>query len=380
MKALAKDKNLRYQTCAAFNRDLSRFLNTQYPEFSPHDFSLHIKQAFSQLYLETKKKLVEYSKVTAHGADDKTQVTQTLTNTDASGSRNDDSLSFDMNGRKVEFSSGNEQKVNLNDLKTKKNATRLVPTVGTGSFSINNQNSPQVTTSTSIRPGTVTGYRPMPSQNNSNLWINLLMLVAVGLGGFWGYQKYDAKTRGDIAGQFTGETSTTLPTAGQTDSASSVQKPPPVQMNAVMIESVPNGARIFIDGKDSGMITPARTNIEANREFTLGLRKEGYHFYERKETATRNGLTVSATMQAATDIGYLTIEIINGGSDPVILLNNQRLTEKPPIRMLAVPADKPLKIEAYNVFTKLRAVQTVQVGNNQRRQVNLILSRDAREK
>jgi hypothetical protein len=151
-------------------------------------------------------------------------------------------------------------------------------------------------------------------------------------------------------------------------------------MNAVMIESVPNGARIFIDGKDSGMITPARTNIEANREFTLGLRKEGYHFYERKETATRNGLTVSATMQAATDIGYLTIEIINGGSDPVILLNNQRLTEKPPIRMLAVPADKPLKIEAYNVFTKLRAVQTVQVGNNQRRQVNLILSRDAREK
>ena len=38
-KALTKDKTLRYQTAAAFHRDLNRFLNTQYPDFSPQDFS-----------------------------------------------------------------------------------------------------------------------------------------------------------------------------------------------------------------------------------------------------------------------------------------------------------------------------------------------------
>jgi hypothetical protein len=36
-----------------------------------------------------------------------------------------------------------------------------------------------------------------------------------------------------------------------------------------------------------------------------------------------------------------------------------------------------LKIEAYNPYTQLRATQTVSVGMNQRRTVNLILSRDA---
>ncbi|HWU43951.1 MAG TPA: serine/threonine-protein kinase, partial [Bdellovibrio sp.] len=48
-KALAKDRSLRYQTAAALHRDLNRFLNTQYPEFSPHDFSVFMKNAFSVL-------------------------------------------------------------------------------------------------------------------------------------------------------------------------------------------------------------------------------------------------------------------------------------------------------------------------------------------
>ena len=81
MKALTRDRNLRYQTAAAMHRDLSRFLNRQFPDFSPHDFSVFIKTIYTDEILEVRKRLVEYSKIpgtkdAAPIADqDKTQVT-----------------------------------------------------------------------------------------------------------------------------------------------------------------------------------------------------------------------------------------------------------------------------------------------------------------
>ncbi|HPI39284.1 MAG TPA: serine/threonine-protein kinase [Pseudobdellovibrionaceae bacterium] len=61
LKALVKDKNLRYQTAAAFHRDLNRFLNTQYPEFSTHDFSIFIKTILAQFYQSQRKKMIEFA-------------------------------------------------------------------------------------------------------------------------------------------------------------------------------------------------------------------------------------------------------------------------------------------------------------------------------
>lgn len=62
-KALARDRNLRYQTGAALHRDLNRFLNRQYPDFSPQDFAVFIKSVFADEILSLRKRLVEYSKV-----------------------------------------------------------------------------------------------------------------------------------------------------------------------------------------------------------------------------------------------------------------------------------------------------------------------------
>lgn len=62
-KALARDRNLRYQTAAALHRDLNRFLNRQYPDFSPQDFAVFIKSVFSDEIMALRKRLVEYSKV-----------------------------------------------------------------------------------------------------------------------------------------------------------------------------------------------------------------------------------------------------------------------------------------------------------------------------
>ncbi len=82
-KALTRDRNLRYQTSAAMHRDLSRFLNKHDPEFTPHDFAVFIKTLYTDEILDTRKKLVEYSKIPARQeigkqtfeGDDKTQIT-----------------------------------------------------------------------------------------------------------------------------------------------------------------------------------------------------------------------------------------------------------------------------------------------------------------
>ncbi len=75
-QSLAKDKSLRYQTAAALHRDLNRFLNTQYPEFSPHDFSVFMKNAFSAAFLDQRRKLVEFAKIQNTGTEDKTVITR----------------------------------------------------------------------------------------------------------------------------------------------------------------------------------------------------------------------------------------------------------------------------------------------------------------
>lgn len=61
LKGLTKDRNQRYQTSAALHRDLSRFLNRHYPDFSSQDFSMFIKSLYADEILEFNNKLVEYS-------------------------------------------------------------------------------------------------------------------------------------------------------------------------------------------------------------------------------------------------------------------------------------------------------------------------------
>lgn len=69
MKSLARDRNLRYQTAAAMHRDLNRFLNRHYPEFSPHDFSQFIKTQFHEEIYQNRQRQIEYSKI-AHNPND----------------------------------------------------------------------------------------------------------------------------------------------------------------------------------------------------------------------------------------------------------------------------------------------------------------------
>ena len=361
-KALAKDKGLRYQTAAAFHRDLNRFLNTQYPEFSPHDFSVFMKSAFSQMFIENRRKLIEFAKA-KQPAEAQTTVTETVTLTAGEEVLPPAGMEKDYNPDEQMGDLQASAKVNLQNLKLKQQPKpKRLSSVTNANLGYTN-------------PGTFTGVRTgqkrKPAPASSSNWMPLFVLaLIVGAGSFWSWKTgllKDALGEMAIEQNQVPESKSPPQTINQFETASK-------QPYVVVIESQPAGARVYIDGQDTGMITPTRKVMDANREFTVSMRLEGYQYYERKERVIVNGYQIRASLLPAPKMGYLNLEIMNGGSNPVIVINGQRIEEKLPLKNYAIPAGTSVKIQAHNPFTGLRAEQTVKVGANQRLQVNLILS------
>lgn len=377
-KALAKDKSLRYQTAAAFHRDLNRFFNTQYPEFSSHDFSLFMKSAFSQMFMENRKKLVEFSKV--QGVEEKTSVV------DTTGTMTDTQNEMDEENPLDLQLDPDTAPINLNDLKQKGSSSLSKQPAFYGGI---NPNLDKPARSSKSPSRSKMNHRPA----SRPIWPMLIFLI-VGAGGL-GYWFFGPSLLGGNATVAEGPEKlpveqpappTPTPEPAQPVAAAPVEPTRdehPVgtaemgsqqQYNTVIIQSVPSGARISIDGQDTGMITPAQRSIESGKEFTLSLRKDGYQYYERKERAIQNGHVVTASLLPMPKMGYINLDLVNGGSNPVVFINGLRIEEKLPLKNYAVIAGAPVKIKAHNPFTGLSAEQEVTVGNNQRINVNLILS------
>ena len=60
-RALNKNRNTRHKTAAEFEKDLTIFLNSTYPEFSQYDFNAFIKKIYSQDILREREALRSYS-------------------------------------------------------------------------------------------------------------------------------------------------------------------------------------------------------------------------------------------------------------------------------------------------------------------------------
>lgn len=373
MKALTKDRNLRYQNAAAFHRDLNRFLNTQYPDFSPHDFSVFMKSNFANMFVENRRKLVEYAK--AQGGiqiPEETNEERETPNTNSSGGMIGlmperevaESLSIDPEA---------SREIDLSDLSKIKASEIMKPSRNTQTKSNNYHQTITQKTKDRVR-------REQAKSNSSlNYIFPILGFLVIGVVAFLFTQNrsVSAPRLTDVATSATPEsqpsqiikqpevTGTTL---------SSVTKALPYVM---VIESEPSGARVILNGEDTGLVTPLRRTLPANSVVQLGLKMEGFQYYQREITISKDGDTFKATLLKAPNLAYVNIELVNAGNDPVIKINGERISEKPPIRLYGIPAGTPVVIEASNPFTGLKATQTVTVRANQKRDITLILSRTA---
>ncbi len=369
-KALAKDKNLRYQTAAALHRDLNRFLNTAYPEFSPHDFSVFMKNTFSDAFLSQRKKLVEFSKVQSASPavdNDSTVVTQTDARSSADSvarMANPPPTSKDNEYEKLDIDTSSAVKVRLDDLKTKSNVLSNIENKTqskvTGSIPTNTQ-----WTSTGINQ-TRTAIKKGPDYSS---WaLNAAIAIVFAIGGWILFKNFvgNKSSMSNIATQEMPLKNPAAQTAGSMDLAATAQY-------SITIESTPPGARIYIDGVDTGAFTPNRRMVTGNRSLNINLKKDGYLKYDGSVTVTSNAQSIKATLQPMPQSAFISVNLINGGANPILEVNGQRLNEKIPIERYSIPANIPVRIRAHNPYTGASAEQTITIRENEKWNVELIL-------
>lgn len=361
-KALAKDKNVRYQTAAALQKDLNRFLNTQYPDFSSHDFSKTVIDCFKNSYQEGREKLISYAKLEIAEptlltppeekpnstpeptvkADNNHQAAPAqpqvkLTPLEPKGLTQDQQLKIDLEG--------------IKNAKTQQYQKNVSSRQGSSKSMLNETN---VGYNTRIT-------RTVPSESESivDVIMKLVIIAAMGFASYWGYNKYLVPKPKIAKKQVIEE--------GQMDlSATAAVK--------VSISSQPSGAKIFIDGEDTGRSTPAIVTMTANKDTKITLKKDSYYQYEVTKSFNDTGI-LTTTLQQMPQAGFININVQNGGAKPVIYVNNQRLSELPPIKRYAVSADSLITVTAVNPITQLKDEVTVTVESNKETTVNLILGR-----
>lgn len=372
-KALAKDKSLRYQTASAFHRDLNRFLNTQYPEFSPHDFSVFMKNAFSSNFLEQRRKLVEFSKVQGQPAEDKTVVTQTDVRTPQPPRQNHNKAADD-NDEKLSLDTSTDIRVSLDSLKPPPR-----PNSGTQTNISVTQTRTNVGTATRTPSGTYRGPVPTPSRSGMSMedvtgWVmKAVILLVLAVGGSWAYQNLlgDKKTKTAVHAVAPGRATTSDPTVEEPMNTTETSSNSPEY--TMTIHSVPDKARVVLDNVDTKEYTPFRKTVKANTPVTVRLVREGYTDLVTTLTPVYEAYSFTGKLEKLRTMASLSINIVNGGANPELVISGIPVDIKPTGATYTIQAGVPIQIQARNKTTGLAAEATVTIPENERRTVDLFL-------
>ncbi|MFN8943718.1 MAG: protein kinase domain-containing protein [Pseudobdellovibrionaceae bacterium] len=387
-KALAKDINLRYQNSAMFHRDLNRFLNMKYPDFSPQDFSQFIKSTFKSVFAETRKKLVQYSSLQAPIDVEKTNVTQTVTHTSSnsqvSGPLMHQPTIVQQHFQYIPppglppdgFEGGDNNSVDFSK-SAKIDLRKLRDDSGI-------RNKAAALTHNTVSKRMAIQRTGMSSEDILVWTMRVMIASAILVGTYLGYDYVQKTDVTALAKKHLPQEILTLiwpppkPMAvappentGEVHIASSSQ-------HKVTINSNPTGARIYINEQDTMAMTPHQLELESNKSFVLKLKKDGFHAQETRILTDKNPTSLSFNLIAMAESGFISIQVINGGTNPVIEVDGVRLSQQPPIEKLAINSKVPVRITARNPFTNLSDEVTVMVQPKTKQSVQLIVGRKKR--
>lgn len=344
MKALAKDRNVRYQTAANFHRDLNRFLNTQYPDFSSQDFSHFIKENLKSDYQEGREKLVSFAKIEINeikppSTSDpfKNAAAEAPENNHAKGANENDDSEFPLG-----FASDPNFKINFDELRPSMpqvpsnqslNNYRTQSSGNTGhlntSITYSNTSSNKVKiphTRKSSRRGV----------NFSDVLIKVVLLAGLSYGGWFGYKNVYLK-------QLHNSASNTIKPVTKTEAASTATV-------KVSVSSTPEGAEIYLNGQNTGNLTPAVLSVNANKEIEIVLKKNGYYNYKISKSFSETS-QVAANMFASVTTAYINIRVNDSNSFTKIAIDGKEILEKPPVIKYPITAEKEIVISATNPVT-----------------------------
>ena len=395
-KALTRDRNLRYQTAAAFHRDLSRFLNRQYPDFSPHDFSIYIKTLFADEILDNRKRLIDYAKVNVdisksaqtHSPVASTKHTPVAQETSSFiTAKSIDLAPEPMDNAKTEAAAQTSSLVKIDHTQSPRENSLVTIEKNRSTVQV------QQTPSAYYRPA------PPPSRQSSFNIVRPLLVLGVLFGGYYyaltsnptkfaQWLRFSQPYLGSLHEAMEIQTSETpvrvvAETAAQaskvptTAAAKAPEVSAPKDSTFIIITSQPSGAEIELNGVSIGSMTPSRVEVPLNKSFRISLKKTGYIDYNKEDLTADSNQKIVATLQKAL-VGYVDIDV-RPPQNVIISINGKTLTgERLPIEKYAVPAGVDLKVKAENKITGATDQQVIRLSEEGRQKILLDLRKSAR--
>jgi serine/threonine-protein kinase len=407
MKALAKDRNVRYQTAANFHRDLNRFLNTQYPDFSPQDFSVFIKESFRTSYMEAREKLVTYGKIAMHdpsailiptqrpsksatavSAAAPAQSAPVAAPAPAAAAPSFKGVGLEKSADKEKsernsveeikaseakeapvapsgFNAEVQAKVNLDNIRAANsgNINKNIPGYyqkAAAAASASNQTRVTQVSQVSFARGKQAGKK----NTGGDVWLKMSFLVALIGVSYWWVK--------NMASQANSKKDVAVAESSKEGKIESSSKTPPAAVK-VSVTSKPDNAEIWINGKNSGVKTPGLISVLPNADVEIRVKKDGHLDYTINKKFAETSQVV-ATLQAVAP-GFLNIKLTGGDSFTKISIDGKELIEKPPILKYPVVADRETVVSAYNPITKMTDQVKVSVKPGDSQEVNLVLGR-----
>jgi serine/threonine-protein kinase len=426
-KALAKDKNLRYQTSAALHRDLNRFLNTHYPEFSSQDFSVFIKHTFADSFSEQKGKLVEFSTIklpedpvegkTITKVNEKYKISVNSVAEEMKHVPTPDSIVLpEENPFNIE-----EEKLDIPDISQKLNQTLNFKNIEedfTGLNRTRNTKSHNTKTRNSRLAGQTktkrdkSAYKVKKSESSFTPYFIIFLLLIMAGGGYVYLKKpaffpeenfvvdqksclgqkenqkcLDKCKSGDKAICFAINKTTSPPIVKNPPVKQPKLEPDPEQdpneisnlsskappKFSIYVESSPSLAEVYVDDVKQLGYTPMKIEVPAKTEFRLKIKKDRFNEVEKKLLVTSKDFKVKEVLTEL-KYGYLIINSPNAGSGYEIKINDKTKPNYVLRQQIQVPAETKLTVEVMNSLG-FKATQEIFVRENTRQTIEIVLKK-----
>lgn len=396
-KCLVRDRNHRYQSAEALSKDLNRFLNTHYPEFSKQEFSKFLKALYQDMFLENRKKLADYAKIDHEPNGGETIVTKTMvggnTQTEAQGqtvapqprsAKPPEPVADDSEDQDLHMNPEDSVKIDLDKLKVRaadnNNAKSMLVRKTGSNISLRNTGQSMSKSHNSsihaggVNPGTQGRYivKPSPQRSHSSvsgrggggsMFTTFIFVCALGFG-YWYWQQ---KTVGS-AELPQKDTPLTRP--------ATVAGSGPVSDATVIIDSAPQGATVTMNGQVMGA-TPIRTHMPPGSGLRYSLTKPGFLPYEAfNETVPAEGFNKVIRLLAEPPSGKVSIQAYNAGPQPKVYVDNVLVAQTLPAEV-KIKAGTQVTIKIVNPLSRTMGVEEVVVGQGQTKSVYVILNKQA---
>ncbi len=114
----------------------------------------------------------------------------------------------------------------------------------------------------------------------------------------------------------------------------------------VLVQSKPPGARVFLDGKDTGKLTPTVLRVPPRKKLRIRVAMEDYEAVEREITSPPPGKSLELPLvELKPSMDWATVRVLSNPVGARVFVNGVMQRGRTPLENLAIPAGRPIELE-----------------------------------